>query len=167
MLAEAGVFEVPDGSHMIPEGDAARLHQVLRRDEPALAPELASEAGCATADYILAHRIPEFAQMILKLLPAPLAARALSKAIAKHAWTFAGSGDFRVVAPWSYEIADNPIVRGEHSDVPLCHWHAAVFTRLYQVLVDSRSVCREVACCAVRHGDSCRFEITLDGKSTP
>jgi divinyl protochlorophyllide a 8-vinyl-reductase len=45
----------------------------------------------------------------------------LGKAIARHAWTFAGSGRFRVVAPLVFEIADNPIVRGEVSDVPLCH----------------------------------------------
>ena len=32
MLAEAGIFDVPDGTKMIPEGAAARLHQVLRRD---------------------------------------------------------------------------------------------------------------------------------------
>lgn len=160
MLAEAGIFEVPDGSHMIPEGDAMRLHQVLRRHEPDMAPELASDAGRATADYILAHRIPEFAQMILKLLPASLAARSLSKAIEKHAWTFAGSGAFRVVSPWSFEIAQNPIVRGEHSTWPLCHWHAAVFARLYQVLVDARCVCVETTCCAVPTDDVCRFEIT-------
>lgn len=29
LLAKAHVFDVPDGSQMIPEGDAARLHQVL------------------------------------------------------------------------------------------------------------------------------------------
>jgi len=162
MLEEAGIFEVPDGSHMIPEGDAARLHQALRRDEPDMAAQLATEAGRATADYILAHRIPAAVQVILKLLPAPLAARALSKAIAKHSWTFAGSGAFRVLSPWCFEIGHNPIVHGEHSDTPLCHWHAAVFTQLYQVLVDLRSVCREVSCCAVLHGEACRFEITLE-----
>ena len=165
MLAEAGIFDVPDGSHMITEGDAARLHQVLRRDEPELAPQLASKAGRATADYILAHRIPEIAQLMLKLMPAPLAARALSKAIAKHAWTFAGSGSFRVVTPWRFEIVDNPIVRGERSDTPLCHWHAAVFERLYQVLVDRTATCREVACCAVTGGNTCRFDITLTGRA--
>jgi divinyl protochlorophyllide a 8-vinyl-reductase len=160
MLAEAGVFEVPDGTRMIPEGDAARLHQALRRVEPEMAPRLATEAGSATADYILAHRIPKPAQMILRMLPAPLAARALSGAIAKHAWTFAGSGAFRVVSPWCYEIAQNPIVQGEHSDTPLCHWHAAVFARLYQALVHPACTCRETDCCAVSGGTVCRFEIT-------
>jgi bacteriochlorophyll 4-vinyl reductase len=33
-----------------------------------------------------------------------------------------------------FEIADNPVVRGEHSETPLCHWHAAVFERLFSAL---------------------------------
>lgn len=160
MLAEAGVFEVPDGSEMIPEGDAARLHQVLRRNEPLMAPQLATQAGRGTADYILAHRIPRPVQTLLKVLPAPLAARLLSRAIARHAWTFAGSGAFRVVSPWCFEIAHNPIVRGETSATPLCHWHVAVFERLYRVLVHPEATCLETTCCAVTSDGPCRFEIT-------
>ena len=160
MLAEAGVSVVPDGSHMIPEGDAARLHQALRRDMPDLASTLSAEAGRGTADYILAHRIPKPVQTVLKFLPAPLAARALSQAIAKHAWTFAGSGAFRVLSPWRFEIAQNPIVRGEVSATPLCHWHAAVFERLYSVLVHPSATCRETACCASSDAGVCRFDIT-------
>lgn len=161
MLAEAGVFDVPDGSRMIPEGDAARLHQVLRRDEPQLAPGLAAEAGRATADYILAHRIPQPAQWVLRALPSRLAAGMLSRAIAQHAWTFAGSGRFRVVSPWEFEIARNPMVGGESSATPLCHWHAAVFERLYRVLVHPRAACRETQCCASAGGGPCRFEVRV------
>ncbi|MFP7673401.1 bacteriochlorophyll 4-vinyl reductase [Marivita sp. S0852] len=160
MLAQAGIFDVPDGSHMIPETDAMRLHQVLRREEPELAPQLAAKAGRETANYILAHRIPNLAQYVLKALPAGLAARALSAAIAKHAWTFAGSGNFRVVSPWRFEIAQNPIVRGEHSDTPLCHWHAEVFARLYQVLVHPSCTCREISCCAAQSDGVCTFAVT-------
>ncbi len=160
MLAEAGLRDVPDGTCMIPETDAAHLHQLLRRTAPDLAADLASEAGRGTADYILAHRIPKPVRIVLKLMPAPLAARVLSQAIAKHAWTFAGSGAFRVVSPWCFDIADNPIVRGEHSAVRLCHWHAAVFERLYQVLVHPRCCCRETNCCAMPGQDRCRFAIT-------
>jgi divinyl protochlorophyllide a 8-vinyl-reductase len=57
-----------------------------------------------------------------------------------------------------FEIADNPLVRGEVSQAPLCDWHAAVFRRLYSVLVDPRIEVRETACCAC--GDAaCRFEV--------
>lgn len=160
MLAEAGVKAMPDGTRMIPETDAARLHQLLRRDAPEIAACLSAEAGRGTADYILAHRIPKPVQTLLKLLPAPLAARALSGAIAKHAWTFAGSGTFRVVSSWCFEIGQNPIVRGETSATPLCHWHAAVFERLYRVLVHPAATCVETACCASSAAGICRFDIT-------
>ena len=160
MLARAGVAEMPDGSRMIPEGDAARLHQALRRDMPEMAPDLAAKAGTATADYILAHRIPQPVQWLLKALPAPVAARMLSRAITRHAWTFAGSGRFVARGPWRFEIADNPIVQGEHSDVPLCQWHAAVFQRLYRTLVGPHVLCVETACCAMPGHASCQFKLT-------
>jgi divinyl protochlorophyllide a 8-vinyl-reductase len=169
---------------LIPEGPVADVHQAMRRLVPGIAPDLAREAGEATADYILAHRIPGLAQAVLKTLPRVLAGRLLTRAIACNAWTFAGSGRFSVVAPvaasargvshpphppWDiceqkkqvavFEIAGNPLVRGEVSEAPLCHWHAAVFRRLYAVLVDPRIEVRETACCAC--GDAaCRFEVT-------
>ncbi|MCL3883099.1 bacteriochlorophyll 4-vinyl reductase [Marivita sp. GX14005] len=163
MLAEAGIFEVPDGRRMIPETQAMRLHQVLRRDAPDLAPALAARAGRATADYILAYRIPVPARTMLKLLPAPLAARGLSRAIVRHAWTFAGSGRFRALSPWRFEIAQNPIVRGEVSAVPLCHWHAAVFARLYACLVAPGCTCVETHCTAQPGRGMCRFDIRRSG----
>lgn len=160
MLSRAGIDELPDGTAMIPEVDAANLHRQLRLDEPTNAPALAKDAGTATADYILAHRIPRPAQRLLKCLPATLAARMLSKAIAQHAWTFVGSGNFRAVSSWIFEIKHNPLIKGEFSDERLCHWHVAVFARLYQTLVARNCVCSEVRCGAVEGGDICRFEIT-------
>lgn len=160
MMASAGLFELPDGTGMIPQEDAARLHRQLRREEPDLAPAISAEAGRRTADYILAHRIPPLAQAVLKILPPRLAAQALSGAIRRHAWTFAGSGRFRVVDPWHLEIAHNPVIQGEHGADPLCHWHAAVFARLYQVLVARDARCTETVCAAQGQGDVCRFEIT-------
>jgi divinyl protochlorophyllide a 8-vinyl-reductase len=159
LMARAGLHALPDGSEMIPETQAAHLHRQVRRDVPAGAAAIAARAGQGTADYILAHRIPRPAHVILKALPPGPAAWVLSRAIAKHAWTFAGSGAFRVVTPWVFEIADNPVIRGERADDPLCHWHAAVFERLYQVLVSPTATCRETACAAC--GDPvCRFELT-------
>ena len=119
VMAAAGVFEAPGDDAMMPAAPAARMHQALRAIEPEMAPSLAWAAGERTAQYILAHRIPQAAQVVLKLLPAALAGPLLSKAIAKHAWTFAGYGAFRVAGTLTFEIADNPIVRGEVSEVPL------------------------------------------------
>ncbi len=151
---------VPDASGMIPEEPVARLHQELRRQMPERAPALAAEAGRRTADYILAHRIPKPAQWLLRVLPPRLSAPLLTHAIARNAWTFAGSGRFHIVSlrPVVIEIGANPVVRGECADHPVCHWHAAVFQRLFQVLVDQRTVAVETACCAMG-APVCRFRI--------
>lgn len=160
MFAQAGIFEMPDGTSMIPETAAARLHAQIRRTEPEMAPALTRFAGIETANYILRHRIPPPVQWVLKALPKRLAASLLSQAIAQHAWTFVGSGTFTVVTPWTFEIAENPLIRGEESETCLCDWHAGVFTRLYQALVAPDSVCIEAHCCAQSPALSCRFEIT-------
>ncbi|WP_246003871.1 bacteriochlorophyll 4-vinyl reductase [Histidinibacterium lentulum] len=154
---------MPPAEGMMPEAPAARVHQALRARLPHEAPRLARAAGEGVGRYILAHRIPRAAQVVLKALPPPLAARMLSRAIARHAWTFAGSGVFSAAGPWTFEIGDNPIVRGEVSDVPLCHWHAAVFETLYRALVARDVLCRETACCA-QGAPACRFEIARGGQ---
>jgi len=160
LIRVAGLSEVPDGTAMLDEMAVARLHQAMRTELPAIAPGLARAAGRRTGDYIRINRIPRGAQALLHLLPARLAAPLLARAIAAHAWTFAGSGRFRIAAnrPLTFEIDDNPLVRGERSDCPLCDWHAAVFERLFTRLVDPRLRCREVACCAMG-APACRFEI--------
>jgi len=122
---------------------------------------MARAAGRRTGDYIRIHRIPRRAQALLRVLPARLSARLLARAIARHAWTFAGSGRFRVAsrAPLVFEIADNPLVCGEHAAAPVCHWHAAVFARLYTRLVARDYTCVETACCATG-APACRFALT-------
>lgn len=159
ILAAAGIDQLPDGTAMIPEADAARLHRQLRLQARDLAPSLAADAGQRTADYILAHRIPHKAQVVLKALPPFAAARLLSKAIARHAWTFVGSGTLHVADPWTFEIEANPLIAGEVSDRCLCHWHAGVFQHLYRTLVTPRCTCTEVHCGAQSPDTRCRFEI--------
>ena len=75
---------------------------------------------------------------MLEALPASLASRQLLSAIARHAWTFAGSG--------------------RYAAGPVCHWHAGVFETLFRTLVHPRSRARETACCAAG-APACRFEI--------
>ncbi|MFQ6548504.1 bacteriochlorophyll 4-vinyl reductase [Aestuariibius sp. 2305UL40-4] len=163
ILAKAGIVEVPDGTCMIPETVAARLHHQVRLEEPEMAPRLVSLAGFETANYILKQRIPSRAQKLLKALPSWAAARLLSRAIAQHAWTFVGSGTLHVIDPWTFEIEDNPLIKGEASDTCLCDWHVGVFARLYQSLVAQDSICSETRCGAQQPGYRCRFELHIGG----
>jgi divinyl protochlorophyllide a 8-vinyl-reductase len=116
----------------------------------------AAEAG--TGGHILAHQIPQAAQGVLRALP--VAGPVLALAIRRNAWTFAGSGAFRVAGwrPLVFEIAGNPLVAGEAHGGPVCHWHSAVFRRLFGALVWPRVRVDETHCAAA--GDAvCRFEI--------
>ena len=160
LLLDAGLTALPTDSGLMPEGPAARLHQALRSRYPDAAAMLATEAGARTGDYILAHRIPQPAQRLLRRLPRYLSAPLLAAAISKHAWTFAGSGEFRVTQrrPLVFELSDNPIVRGETAMQPLCHWHAAVFQRLFTTLVSPDMQCTETDCCA-QGAPACRFRV--------
>lgn len=113
-------------------------------------------AGFRTGDYILANRIPRGAQRALRLLPAPLAARALLHAIARNAWTFAGSGnvELRTALNPALSIAGNPLA------TPGCPWHVGVLTRLFRSLASPRAVLTHTSCCA-RGDRTCRTGLAL------
>lgn len=164
LMQDAGLAAPPSDAGMMPEAPAARLHRALRRALPDDAARIAAAAGRATGDYILAHRIPARAQSLLRRLPASVASWLLTRAIAQHSWTFAGSGRFELASgrPLTLRIHDNPVVRGERSDVPLCHWHAAVFQRLFNELVDPAIRVHEARCCAMG-SQSCDFVIGRAG----
>jgi len=164
LIESAGIAELPDGSGLVDEDPVARLHQALRASCPDQAADLATSAGLATGDYIIANRIPGPARRTLRLLPPRIGSILLCSAIAKHAWTFAGSGAFRVVSshPPVFEIADNPVVRGETADGPVCHWHVAVFERLFRRLVHDDYRVVETHCMAAGDG-VCRFEVSRRG----
>jgi divinyl protochlorophyllide a 8-vinyl-reductase len=146
---------------MVDEAEVRRLHGALREQLGAAeAAAVARAAGTRTADYLLARRIPKPVQVLLKALPAPMAARVLLAAIGRNAWTFVGSGRFQARAgdPVVLTVQGNPLCRGLASDAPACDFYAATFLRLFRVLVHPRSQVREVACEAC--GDAeCRFEI--------
>jgi divinyl protochlorophyllide a 8-vinyl-reductase len=170
--ATAELFEAAGlGEHLrhppqtlVDEEDVRRLHAVLRErlGGPA-AREVARAAGAATADYLLAHRIPRPLQSVLRRLPARWAARVLLAAITRNAWTFVGSGRFAASAgsgtrPVTLEIRANPLCRDLQADEPACDYYAATFERLFAQLVHPHARAREVACEACG-GDACRFEI--------
>ncbi len=147
---------------MVDAAKVGRLHHAVRASLPlAASASVMADAGLRTADYLLAARIPGAVQWLLKRLPARLAARLLVAAIRAHAWTFAGSGRFSAAAgsPTRLELTDNPLCAGEHARAPVCRWHAAVFERLFQVLVSPRAQAIETSCAAC--GDACcRFVLT-------
>ena len=139
---------------MVPEAEVAALHAALYALAPRAA-ALAEEAGIRTGDYILDKRIPPAARWLLRALPAPLAEPLLVAAIARHAWTFTGSGQFVRLPgrPARFGIDRNPLAR-DHGG---CRWHEAVFTRLWQRLIDPAATVVETAC---GHGDGrCRFAV--------
>lgn len=160
LMRLSGLKELPSTEGLMDEGPAAELHQAVRRLHPRLAASLTREAGVRTGDHILTHRMPTAAMRVLLALPPWLAAPLLANVIEKHAWTFAGSGAFRVRSrhPLVFELRDNPVVRGERAKAPICHWHAAVFERLFTRIVDEHLRCVETHCCAAG-APACRFEV--------
>lgn len=144
---------------MVDERAVADLYQALFERLPlAAALRIAGEAGTRTARYILANRIPKPVQAVLKILPRRWSTPLLLRAIERHAWTFAGSGEVRIETgpSMAIEIVANPIA------MPGCVWHVAVFEELFRYLiaketrVEHRSLYRAGL-------PVCRFEIMLDG----
>ena len=151
--------------HMVDETEVRRLHGALRATVgEATAQGLAREAGTLTARYLLAHRIPRPVQTLLRILPAGLAARVLLRAIARHAWTFAGSGHFShtvggvAARAVSLRIRHNPLCLDLHTEHPACTYYAATFEHLFVQLVHRNSRVTEVACEACGAG-ACEFEV--------
>jgi divinyl protochlorophyllide a 8-vinyl-reductase len=147
---------------MIDERDVARLHRsAYAALGAAAAAAVARDAGARTGAYLLAHRIPRPVQWLLRRLPAAIAARLLVAAIARHAWTFAGSGDFGV--RWQrggvrLAIAHCPLCREVAASDPACDFYCATFERLFGELVRAGSTVTEVACQACG-GETCVFEV--------
>jgi divinyl protochlorophyllide a 8-vinyl-reductase len=129
----SGIDLPPPDAGMWPETACRAAHWAVWQGCGDEAEAILARAGQGTADYILAYRIPGPAKTLLRALPAALGARFLTAAISRHAWTFTGSGRFRIAAhaPLTVEVADNPLAFPGRP----CTWHAAVFTRLYQALV--------------------------------
>jgi divinyl protochlorophyllide a 8-vinyl-reductase len=134
-----GAYDDTPPKNMVPQAEVAILHQGLygmveAKDFKAIA----QDAGRRTGDYLLANRIPAAVQWVLKRLPDNWAARVLCKAIAKHAWTFAGSGVFSYA--WNpglvFCIRGNPLCGGIQSAVPVCDYYAATFERIFRVIVN-------------------------------
>ncbi|MEQ8965081.1 MAG: bacteriochlorophyll 4-vinyl reductase [Azospirillaceae bacterium] len=151
---------------MVDEREVTRLNAALRRDlGTGTADAVAAEAGRRTADYLLAHRIPRPAQAMLRLLPPGLALRLLMKAVARHSWTFAGSGSFawRVLPGGEVEVVIRNCPLARHltgAGAPVCGLYAATFEHLTRRLCARPARCEEVAC-AADGAEACIFAIIL------
>ena len=165
----AAIFDAADqGTHlaqppaaMVPEDDVARLHLALHDAlGPWRAAEIAWRAGELTAAYLLAHRIPASAQFLLRLLPPRLAARIMVRAIARHAWTFAGSGRFswRLEKALILTIKGGPVARLLIAEEPACHYYAATFEGVFAAVLGGSVTVRETACEA-SGAETCVFEL--------
>jgi divinyl protochlorophyllide a 8-vinyl-reductase len=62
----------------------------------------------------------------------------------------------------TFEVSGNPLIHGEASEHCMCHWHAAVFARLYDALVARGLICTETACMAQHSSPVCRFELGFE-----
>jgi divinyl protochlorophyllide a 8-vinyl-reductase len=147
--------------NMVPQAEVAALHQKLYGAVDCQEfKRLSAEAGRRTGDYLLANRIPRPVQWVLKRLPDALAARVLSGAIQKHAWTFAGSGVFTYKAqtPLLFSITGNPITAELRADIPICDYYAGTFERIFRVIVNDTWRAVETRCEA-NGAIACVFEI--------
>jgi divinyl protochlorophyllide a 8-vinyl-reductase len=167
VFARAGLVHhlLAPPQHMVDETEVRRLHGALRATVgEATALGLAREAGTLTARYLLAHRIPGPVQLLLKVLPARLAARMLLAAIARHAWTFTGSGVFTHTLGASGQpqatlrLHNNPLCRDLATEHPACAYYTATFEHLFRQLVHLQSEVIEVACEACG-AEACEFQV--------
>jgi divinyl protochlorophyllide a 8-vinyl-reductase len=103
-----------------------------------------------TARYLLAHRIPTAAQAVLRALPARLAQRLLLSLVARHAWTFAGSADFRAEPgrPARVVFVGSPLARVEDATAPVCGFYVGTFETLFRTLVHPGTRASETTCAA-------------------
>lgn len=148
-------------TEMVSEHEVALLQAKLR--DVFGGPEakaLSWEAGLRTGGYLLDNRIPKLAQLVLRFVPASVAARALAQAIGRHSWTFAGTGhfSFRPGRPFVFEIQNNPLCRQIRSDIPACDFYAATFERIFRAIVHPNARVKETQCEASGDG-SCVFEV--------
>ena len=163
IFEDAGLarYLVSPPTQMTPEDEVARLHRIaIERLGEAKAAEISREAGRLTGDYLLANRIPRFAQRALKAMPRRLAARLLVAAIARHAWTFSGSGEF------SYEfkpylclrIIGSPICKSLRTCEPACTYFAATFERVFAEMLGPTLSVKEIECAATG-APVCLFDV--------
>ncbi|MEM6489500.1 MAG: bacteriochlorophyll 4-vinyl reductase [Pseudomonadota bacterium] len=151
-----GLLDAPPDAMIDQRVPAALFAALWRTHAPEDAYAIAADAGRRVADYVIANRMPAPARLLLGALPRSTATNLLLGAIARHAWTFAGTGRCRVETRPTrlISISDNPLA------MPHGIWHAAVFGRLIDRLAAPGARIAHRACC--REGAPvCTFEVIL------
>ncbi len=151
-----------DPQGMIPEAWFVSLVGILRRRrEISDAEGILRLAGSYTGDYVAANRIPAPFRVLLRVLPARLAVPLLLWAFRRHAWTFAGSGDFQVLGPYpgTLVLQGPPTCRHADGPDPSGAYYEAAFQRLLELAAPGIRVTEE-ACQAGGH-PACRFRLEL------
>jgi len=99
---------------------------------------------------------------LLPRLPVGFALRIFLPAIARHAWTFAGSGRFSYTLQpvWRLTLADSVEARGVQAREPVCAYYRAAFAGLLQRVVCDRLRVEEVKCRAMGAAQ-CEFRVSL------
>lgn len=142
---------------MVPEQPVLDLFlSVLEELGPEDGARVLTEAGAGTARYIMSNRIPGPVRLLLRALPPRPAGALLLRAIERHAWTFAGSGECRTehTRRFTLVIRNNPLA------TPDCPWHQGVLQTMFQSLV-SRRCSLHYSNCGTRACTCCRFDIEL------
>ncbi len=149
-------------SAMVDEREAQCLMRaVVAEVGVTLATGVLREAGHRTGDYLLANRIPRIAQWVMRIAPRRLGLAILLRAMAGNAWTFAGSGTFRIERTTSVPdlvFASCALCKGMHEDRPMCDFYGGTFERLIRALVSPDARVDEVECLA-QGGRVCRFHV--------
>jgi divinyl protochlorophyllide a 8-vinyl-reductase len=140
----------------------ALMGALVARVGPGAAIPVLRDAGYRTADYLLANRIPRAAQWLIRHAPRRTGLWILLRAMLANSWTFAGSGQFRVISHGGWpelQFEDCAICREMESLHPMCDFYAGTFERLIRTLVAPDAEVHEVECLA--QGDHlCRFVLT-------
>lgn len=165
LMDEARFTYLPEPGETVRERQVAVLHQSLRREFPEMAEAIQREAARDAVEWLMLHRIPARARLLLSGMPWGMAVWMLGRNAMQNAWTFGGSGKFTVLGTNEFQLVDNPMIRGETSDLPICVWHEELFQHTFRRMAHNRLRCVETSCMATG-ADACRFHLSMEDQAT-